>query len=102
MCISFPHRHAGNSVQPGTNNRSKSDIGYLFGTENPLAYYNRCRDHLFGLSDCLYRGLAEAVGITVLMSAAGTRVATNGIIAGENRTDDDDDYNDSGDDPPCH
>jgi len=25
-CISFPHRQAGNSVQPGTNNRSKSDM----------------------------------------------------------------------------
>jgi hypothetical protein len=29
MRISFPHRHAGNSVQPGTNNRSKiASIGY--------------------------------------------------------------------------
>ena len=25
-CISFPHRQAGNSVQSGTNNRSKSDM----------------------------------------------------------------------------
>ena len=36
-CISLPHRHAGNSVQPGTNNRSKS-MGYLTGMENPSAY----------------------------------------------------------------
>jgi hypothetical protein len=31
-----------------------------------------------------------------------TRVATNGIIAGENRTDDDENCNDDGDDPPSH
>jgi hypothetical protein len=26
MCIFFPHRHAGNSAQPGTNSRSKLDM----------------------------------------------------------------------------
>ena len=31
-----------------------------------------------------------------------TRVATNGIIARENRTDGDDNCNDGGDDPPRH
>jgi hypothetical protein len=28
MSISFPQRHAGNSVHPGTNKRSKTDMGY--------------------------------------------------------------------------
>ena len=26
MCISFPQRHTGNSVQPGTNKRSNADM----------------------------------------------------------------------------
>ena len=29
ICISLPHRHSGNSVQPGTSKRSNADIGYL-------------------------------------------------------------------------
>ena len=29
VCISFPHRHRGNSVKPGTSKRSNADMGYL-------------------------------------------------------------------------
>src|SRR5271154_2916734 len=28
ICISFPHRHSGNSVQPGTSKRSNKDISH--------------------------------------------------------------------------
>jgi hypothetical protein len=37
VCISFPHRHTGHSVKPGTRKRSTADIRYLTGRENPPA-----------------------------------------------------------------
>ena len=37
VCISFPHRHTGNSVKPGTSKGSNADMGYLIGRENPPA-----------------------------------------------------------------
>jgi len=37
VCISFPHRHRGNSVKAGTSKRSNADKGYLTRRESPPA-----------------------------------------------------------------
>jgi hypothetical protein len=64
MCISFPHRHAGNSVQPGTNNRPKSDMRYLTSTENCGRAYQAGRR----LTDCSTAELRDRQGIFAIKS----------------------------------
>jgi hypothetical protein len=53
-CISVPHRHAGNSAQPGTNNRSKSDMATSLGRKTAPAHITLAAVRLSGVIDKEY------------------------------------------------